>query len=112
LYAAGIGLLVLVLRYGHVGKGAQRWISVGGMEVQPSEMMKIVLVLALAAWFHRASWERIGNPLFLLPPTLAVLLPAGLILKEPNLGNALIVALLGGAVFLAAGVRLWKFVLV
>ena len=112
LYVMGIGLLLLVLRYGHVGKGAQRWIELGGMEVQPSEMMKIVLVLALAAWFHRASWERIGNPLFLLPPTLAVLLPAGLILKEPNLGNALIVALLGGAVFLAAGVRLWKFVLV
>ena len=42
----------------------------GGMQLQPSELMKIALVLALAAWFHRASWERIGNPLFLLPPTL------------------------------------------
>ena len=111
-YAACLGLLVLVLKYGHVGKGAQRWISLGGMEVQPSEMMKIALVLVLASWFHRASWERIGNPLFLLPPLVAILVPAALILKEPNLGNAVIIALLGGLMFLAAGVRWWKFVLV
>ena len=61
-------LLVLVMRYGHVGKGAQRWIDLGGLQLQPSELMKIALVLALASWFHRASWERIGNPLFLIPP--------------------------------------------
>ena len=73
---------------GHVGKGAQRWIEFGGLQLQPSELMKIALVLALASWFHRASWERMGNPLFLLPPALAVLVPVGLILKEPNLGTA------------------------
>jgi rod shape determining protein RodA len=67
LYAFGLGMLVLVLRLGHVGKGAQRWLELGGMEVQPSEMMKIVLVLALAAWFRRASWERTGNPLTCCP---------------------------------------------
>ena len=111
-YVIGIGLLLLVLRYGHVGKGAQRWIELGGMEVQPSEIMKIALVLALASWFHRATWERIGNPLFLLPPLIAVAIPAGLILKEPNLGNAVIITALGGMMFLAAGVRWWKFVLV
>jgi rod shape determining protein RodA len=112
LYVLGIGFLLVVLRFGHVGKGAQRWIELGGMEVQPSEMMKIALVLALASWFHRATWERVGNPLFLLPPVIAVLVPAALILKEPNLGNAVITVALGGAVFLAAGVRLWKFALV
>jgi rod shape determining protein RodA len=74
--------------------------------------MKIALVLALASWFHRASWERIGNPLFLLVPVTAVLVPVGLIVKEPNLGTAVITAALGGAVFFAAGVRWWKFVLV
>ena len=111
-YAGGVVLLVLVLRMGHVGKGAQRWIDLGGVQIQPSELMKLALVLALAAWFHRASWERIGNPLFLIPPILAILLPVGLILKEPNLGTALIVAMLGGAMFFAAGVRWWKFVLV
>jgi rod shape determining protein RodA len=111
-YAVCLALLVVVARYGHVGKGAQRWIEFGGLQLQPSEMMKIALVLALASWFHRASWERIGNPLFLIPPVIAVLLPVGLILKEPNLGTAMITALLGAAVFLAAGVRWWKFALV
>ncbi len=111
LYVLGIGLLVLVLRMGHVGKGAQRWLELGSLQLQPSELMKIFLILALAAWFHRASWERIGNPLFLIPPALAVLLPVGLILKEPNLGTAVITACIGATVFIAAGVRWWKFAL-
>ncbi len=81
------------------------------MQLQPSELMKILLVIALAAWFHRASLERVGNPLFLLPPLLAVLLPVGLILRQPNLGTGLIVLALGGIMFFAAGVRLWKFAL-
>ena len=111
-YVACVGLLVLVLRMGHVGKGAQRWLDMGGLQMQPSEMMKLALVLALAAWFHRASWERMGNPLFLIPPLIAILIPVGLILKEPNLGTAAITGLLGGAMFFAAGVRWWKFLLV
>ena len=112
IYGVGVGLLVLVARFGHVGKGAQRWIEFGGLQLQPSELMKIALVLALASWFHRASWERIGNPLFLIPPVIATLIPVGLILKEPNLGTAAITGMLGAAVFFAAGVRWWKFVLV
>jgi rod shape determining protein RodA len=111
-YFLSLALLVLVMRYGHVGKGAQRWIEFGGLQLQPSELMKIALVLALASWFHRASWERIGNPLFLIPPVLAVLVPVALIVKEPNLGTAVIVALLGAAMLFAAGVRWWKFLLV
>ena len=111
-YFVSLALLVVVARYGHVGKGAQRWIEFGGLQIQPSELMKIALVLALASWFHRASWERIGNPLFLIPPLLAVLVPVGLILKEPNLGTAVITAALGASMFFAAGVRWWKFVLV
>ncbi|MDE2514705.1 MAG: rod shape-determining protein RodA [Rhodospirillales bacterium] len=111
-YFLALALLAAVARFGHVGLGAQRWISIGGVLMQPSELMKIALVLALAAWFRRASWERMGNPLFLIPPMLAVLVPVGLILKEPNLGTAVITAAVGGAVFFAAGVRWWKFALV
>jgi rod shape determining protein RodA len=111
-YAAGIVLLILVARMGHVGKGAQRWIELGGMQWQPSEFMKIALVLALASWFHKATWERMGNPLFLIPPAIAVLLPVGLILKEPNLGTAVITAVVGGSVFLGAGLRWWKLAIV
>ncbi len=112
VYGFSIALLVLVLRMGHVGKGAQRWLELGGLQLQPSELAKIGLVMALAAWFHKASWERMGNPLFLVPPVVMVLVPVGLILKEPNLGTAVITAIVGGAIFLAAGVRWWKIALV
>lgn len=109
LYALALALLVLVLRFGSVELGAERWLSVGGVAVQPSELMKIALVLALARWFHTASWERMRNPFFLLPPLFAVLVPAALIVKEPNLGTALILVAIGGAIFFAAGTRLWMF---
>ena len=110
-YALGVLLLLLVAQMGHVGKGAQRWIEIAGMQWQPSEFMKLALAMALAAWFHRASWERMGNVLFLLPPALAVLVPVGLILKEPNLGTAFITAVVGATVFLGAGLRWWKVAL-
>ena len=112
IYAFSIGLLVLVLRMGHVGKGAQRWIDIGGLQLQPSELAKIGLIMALAAWFHRATWERVGNPLFLIPPAIMVAIPVGLILKEPNLGTAVITAIVGGAVILAAGLRWWKVLMI
>jgi rod shape determining protein RodA len=110
-YALALGLLVLVLFHGNVGKGAQRWLDIGPVQLQPSELMKIMLALGLAAWFHRASWERMGNPLFLIPPALMVLVPVALILKQPNLGTALITAMVGAAMFWAAGMRWWKFAL-
>ena len=108
-YLAGLGLLALVALHGEVGKGAQRWIDLGPLQLQPSEFMKIMLVLALAAWFHRVNWERMGNPLSLVLPTLLVLAPVFLVFRQPNLGTALITLMIGGAVFFAAGVRLWKF---
>ncbi len=110
-YALGLALLLLVATMGHVGKGAQRWIEIGGMQWQPSEFMKLALVLALASWFHRASWERVGNFFFLIPPAVAVLVPVALILKEPNLGTAVIIAVVGASVFLGAGLRWWKVAL-
>lgn len=109
LYLLGIGLLVLVALHGEVGKGAQRWLDLGGFQLQPSELMKILLVIALARWFHRASLERVGNPLFLIPPLIATAIPVGLVLKQPNLGTALITLMVAGGVFFAAGVRWWKF---
>jgi rod shape determining protein RodA len=110
-YLVGVVLLVLVLKMGHTGKGAERWLNLGGMQWQPSELMKIMLILAIAHWFHKASTERMGNPLFLIPPALAVLVPVVLILKEPNLGTAVITAVVGGAIFFAAGMRWWMVLL-
>jgi rod shape determining protein RodA len=110
-YLGALVLLVLVLKMGHVGKGAERWLDIGPVQLQPSEIMKLALAMALASWFNRASWARVGNPLFLLPPAIAVLLPVGLILKEPNLGTAFITAVVGFSIFVAAGMRLWQMAL-
>jgi rod shape determining protein RodA len=78
------------------------------VQLQPSEIMKVALVMALASWFNRASWAQVGNPLFLIPPAVAVVLPVGLILKEPNLGTAFITGVVGFSVFVGAGMRLWQ----
>jgi len=112
LYLLGIGLLVAVAWHGAVGKGAQRWLDLGPIQIQPSELMKLFLVLALASWFHRASIERVANPLFLIPPLVAVAVPVVMVLRQPNLGNALITCILAGVMLFAAGVRLWKFAVV
>ncbi|GAB0112839.1 rod shape-determining protein RodA [Acidisoma sp. C75] len=111
-YALGVILLLVVAKFGHVGKGAQRWIAVGGLQIQPSELMKIGLALGLARWFQDASYEQVGRLRFLIVPVLAILLPVGLILKEPNLGTAVITGAIGAAILLAAGVRWWKFAIV
>ncbi len=111
LYAVSMGLLVLVLRIGHVGKGAERWIDLAGVQMQPSELAKIALALVLAAYFKNASWKRMGNPLFLIPPAVLIAIPVALVLKEPNLGTATIIGLVGASVMLAAGVRLWQVAL-
>ncbi len=112
IYAAVLALLIAVEVMGHIGMGAQRWINFGFVVIQPSELMKIALVLSLAKYFHTLSMEDIGHPLKLLPPLLMVVLPVGLVLMQPNLGTALLLTLAGGAIFFAAGVRWWKFVIV
>ena len=104
-------LLVAVEMMGRIGMGAQRWIDLGFFQLQPSELMKPALVLALARYFHGMTYEQIGRPIYLIPPLLLVFLPVGLVLMQPNLGTALLLILGSGAVFFAAGVRWWKFAL-
>ena len=103
-------MLVAVEVAGFVGMGAQRWISFGIFNVQPSEFMKAALVVALARYFHGGSIEDIGRPTYLLPPILMVAAPAILILRQPDLGTTLMIGLASLAMFFAAGVRMWKFV--
>lgn len=112
-WVLGVLLLAFVLKFGHIGGlGAKRWMMIGGMEIQPSELMKLFLAMALGAYFKRATREQTGHILFVLPAALATLIPAALILKEPNLGTAVIVAAIGAVVMLGAGVRWWWFALV
>ncbi len=112
LYGLMLFLLVVVEIMGHTGMGAQRWISFGFFVLQPSELMKIALVLAIARYFHSLDLEDIGHPLKLVTPVAMVLAPVGLVLLQPNLGTATLLLLASAAMFFVAGVRWWKFVIV
>ncbi len=111
LYGIMLALLVIVEIMGHVGMGAQRWINLGFFVIQPSELMKLTLVLALAKYFHGLDLDEIGRPAMLAPPILMILLPVGLVLLQPNLGTAMLLLLASAALFFVAGVRWWKFLL-
>ena len=111
IYGVMFCLLVAVEAMGQIGMGAQRWIDLGFFVLQPSELMKPALVLALARYFHGLTLDQIGRPLVLIPPIGLVFLPVGLVLLQPNLGTALLLILTGAAIFWCAGVRLWKWAL-
>lgn len=108
-YFLTLALLVVVEVGGHVGMGAQRWINLGFMKLQPSELMKIAMVLALARYFHSSSLQSIETTKGLIAPTLMVLFPAFLVMTQPDLGTALMLIFTAGAMFFAVGVQLWKF---
>ncbi|MCM0019415.1 MAG: rod shape-determining protein RodA [Tagaea sp.] len=111
-YALSLVLLVAVEIMGEIGMGAQRWLDLGFVQIQPAELAKIAIVLAIARHFHGLTHEQIGNPLHLLWPILLTLVPAFLIFKQPKLGTTLVVLATTGIVFFMAGVRIWKFALV
>jgi rod shape determining protein RodA len=112
IYGFAFVLLIFVDIAGEIGMGAQRWIDLKVIQLQPSEVMKIALVLALARYFHRLSADNIGNPLALIVPIGMVFAPVGLVLMQPDLGTAVMLVLVGAAMFWVAGVRLWKFAVV
>jgi rod shape determining protein RodA len=112
LYFGSLAMLGAVEIAGSVGMGAQRWIDLGVINLQPSELMKIAVVVALARYFHGATVEDVGRPLHLLVPLLIVAAPTALVLRQPDLGTALMLVIAGGAMFFIAGVRMWMFGLV
>lgn len=109
VYFLILALLIAVEVMGDIGMGAQRWIDLGVISIQPSELMKIAIVLALARFFHGCTHLDLGKLTVMVPPVLMVLAPVGLVLKQPDLGTATMVGLGAAAVFFAAGVRLWMF---
>lgn len=112
LYGCSLILLALVEFMGFVGMGAQRWLDLGYFNLQPSELMKIALVLALARYFHGLTMEDATRPVRLILPLFMVFAPVVLVLRQPDLGTALMLVMASGALFFVAGVRLWKFGLV
>lgn len=108
-YWAGFLLLLVVEIMGHVGMGAQRWIDLGIIKLQPSELMKIAVIMVLARYFHSATLEDMKRLSFLIVPAGLVLLPVGLVMLQPDLGTALMIGMASTAVFFIAGAPLWLF---
>jgi len=111
-YALTVSMLVAVDVIGEISKGAQRWIDLGIIQIQPSELVKITLVLALARWFHSTRVEDVRRPLQLLVPALLIASPAALVLVQPDLGTALTLCASGATLLFLAGVPIWMFVAV
>ena len=106
-YAVALALLVVVELVGRVGLGAQRWISLGPVDLQPSELMKIALVLALARFLHGKSVEEVSKPIPLAIGLAMIGIPALFVVLQPNLGTALIIIADGCALLFLAGLSWW-----
>ena len=111
-YLISLTLLLVVEFFGHVGMGAQRWINLGFMMLQPSELMKISIVMLLAAYYDWLDVKKVSRPLWVLAPAVLILLPVGLVLTQPDLGTAIQVSFGGAIVMFAAGVSWIYFAVV
>ncbi|MEQ8365554.1 MAG: rod shape-determining protein RodA [Roseicyclus sp.] len=107
-YAVSVLLLVYVEFFGATGGGAQRWIDLGFMRLQPSEMAKITVVMVLAAYYDWLDTSKISQPLYVLIPLALVGLPVGLTVMQPDLGTSLLIMMGAGAVIFLAGVH-WLY---
>ena len=111
-YLASIGLLLWVEFFGAIGMGAQRWIDLGFMRLQPSELTKITLVMALAAYYDWLDISKVSRPFWVLLPVTLIVVPAGLTLMQPDLGTALLLMAGGAITMFLAGVHWLYFVVV
>ena len=102
-------LLFLVELMGTFGKGAERWIIFFGVSIQPSEIIKIGMILSLAKYYHNLRYDQIGRLTNLIVPIFLILLPSTLVLLQPDLGTAICILLLGAMLMFISGVRIWKF---
>lgn len=112
IYGAALLLLVAVEIFGRIGMGAQRWLDLGFVQLQPTELMKFGLVLVLARYFHGLQPENIPRIPYLIWPIVLGLVPAALVAKQPDLGSALLLMTLTASMLFLAGVRIWKFLVV
>ena len=108
-YGVSLLLLVAVEFVGTTGMGAQRWIDIGFMQLQPSELMKITLVMMLAAYYDWLDVEKVSKPLWVILPLILLALPTFLVLRQPDLGTSILMVAGGGVVMFCAGVSWWYF---
>ena len=111
IYAIALIMIVLVTFIGHTGMGAQRWLNLGFFHIQPSELIKIALVLALARYFAWMNSVELGQFKNYLMPALMLLVPFGLIVAQPDLGTALSLGMITVGVFYIVGANKKWFVI-
>lgn len=109
LYAMALLLLVGVEVAGATRMGAQRWLDIGPLSLQPSEIMKIGIVLALARYYHQLDARRTGTVLWIVPPFLMIVAPVALIMHQPDLGTAMLV-MFAGLIVMFLGGLLWRII--
>jgi rod shape determining protein RodA len=107
-YGVSVILLLYVEFFGAVGMGAQRWIDLGFMRLQPTELTKITLVMVLAAYYDWLDLDKTSRPVWVILPIVLIIVPVFLTLRQPDLGTALLLLLGGGAVLFLAGVH-WAY---
>lgn len=107
-YGISVILLIGVEFFGSIGMGAQRWIDLGFMRLQPSELMKVTLVMFLAAYYDWLPPTKKSRPFWVLLPVLFILLPTALVLRQPDLGTSILLLAAGGGLMFLAGVH-WAY---
>jgi rod shape determining protein RodA len=107
-YLISVALLIAVALFGVEGKGAQRWIDIGFMRLQPSELVKITLVMLLAAYYDWLPLSRVSRPVWVALPVAMILFPVALVLRQPDLGTSILLLAAGGMMMFIAGVH-WAY---
>ncbi|MGB6086971.1 rod shape-determining protein RodA [Parvibaculum sp.] len=111
LYAVALVMLVAVEIIGFVGMGAQRWLNLGFISIQPSEVMKVTLILALARYFHGLTLDEVSHLRNMIVPLILTVVPVGLVVLQPDLGTAILLLASGGVLFFVAGLR-WRYFII
>jgi len=109
-YLGVVGLLIWTYLFGITSSGSQRWIDLYFINLQPSELMKIFIILCLAKFFHRMKIENVNSIYTILTSLIIILLPMGLVIVQPDLGTALLIAISGIAVLWFAGINYKYFI--
>ncbi len=109
IYAVAVVLLIMVELFGVTAMGAQRWLDIGPMQIQPSEIMKTSIVLVLARYYHMQSADQSRRVVSHIPAAVMIIVPVALIMHQPDLGTAMLVLLMGAAVMFLAGID-WRVV--
>jgi rod shape determining protein RodA len=111
MYAVALVLVAAVDIVGFKGMGAQRWLDLGIIQLQPSEVMKVAILLALARYFHGLALDEVSRIRNLIIPVLLVIIPVGLVVEQPDLGTAILLTISGGTIFFAAGLA-WRYFII